>query len=244
MKRNYFKKIFIVGFLFLSTAGTARAAIVTCGNGDSGNVSEGCTFNDLFSSSVVLVDYLFAAAAVVAVGGVVFAGYKMLTSAGNSSKQEEGKKALINSIIGLAIILLSVLLVSSLKGILGYKEGPLIEYTATQQPVPNPIDQPNITPPPVAAPVPVAVVPPVTPPSDNAPQPSLPPPVAVQPAPPNQPAPSTPQQGPLQKPSPMQNVLSWVDEHCDLLATATADNIRDLMRGIPNAGALRGHGIF
>jgi hypothetical protein len=42
----------------------------------------------------------------------------------------------------------------------------------------------------------------------------------------------------------MQNVLSWINEHCDLLAGATADNIRDLMRGIPNAGALRGHGIF
>ena len=252
MKLKYVKTILLAGVLFLGVARVSHAAIVTCGNQNNGTASDGCTLNDLISSSVTFTDYLFAAAAVVAVGGVVYAGYKMVTSAGNASRQAEGKKTLVNSIIGLIIILLAVLSVSSLKSILGYRDTPLIEYTATVAPPPGvqPVD-PHVVvaPPPVNPPAvvpPAADVLPVTPPVDTANQPPvLPtaaPPVSPVTPPVNNNAPQS--TSPLQAPSPMQNVLSWINEHCDLLAGATADNIRDLMRGIPNAGALRGHGIF
>ena len=107
------------------TANPAHAAIVNCGNNDGGTPAEGCTFKDLFTTAANLVNYLLSGAAVVAVGGVVYGGYLMVTSAGSSSKIETGKKSVTNSMIGLAIILLAFLMVKSLFSILGYNGNPL-----------------------------------------------------------------------------------------------------------------------
>lgn len=101
----------------------AHAAIVNCGNGDSGTPADACKFSDLFSTAAGLINYLLSGAAVVAVGGVVYGGFLMVTSAGNQTKQTEGKKAVTNSLIGLAIILLAFLFVKSIFTILGFKGG-------------------------------------------------------------------------------------------------------------------------
>ncbi len=114
----------VVVMLFV-VANPAHAAIVNCGNNDGGTPAEGCTFKDLFTSAANLVNYLLSGAAVVAVGGVVYGGYLMVTSAGSSSKTETGKKSVTNSMIGLAIILLAFLMVKSLFSILGYNGNPL-----------------------------------------------------------------------------------------------------------------------
>lgn len=111
-------------------APTTHAAIVTCGNQDGGLASDGCHFSDLFASAINLVNYLLSGAAVVAVGGVVYGGYLMVTSAGDSKKTGAGKKAVTNSMIGLAVILAAFLMVKSVFTILGYKNG-------------NPLDNPS-----------------------------------------------------------------------------------------------------
>lgn len=111
--------------MFFVLVNPAHAAIVNCGNNDGGTPAEGCTFKDLFTAAANLVNYLLSGAAVVAVGGVVYGGYLMVTSAGSSSNIETGKKSVTNSMIGLAIILLAFLMVKSLFSILGYSGNPL-----------------------------------------------------------------------------------------------------------------------
>lgn len=108
----------------------AHAAIVNCGNQDGGLASDGCHFSDLFASAINLINYFLSGAAVVAVGGVVYGGYLMVTSAGDSKKTGAGKKAVTNSMIGLAVILAAFLMVKSVFTILGYKNG-------------NPLDNPS-----------------------------------------------------------------------------------------------------
>ncbi len=134
MRKIFNWKKFLAGFalvvvaLFFSTH-IASAAIVNCGNGDSSNIEQAntCSFSDLFSAAISLINYFLEGAAVVAVGGVVYGGYLMVTSAGNASHQESGKKAVTNSMIGLAIILLAFLLVKSVFTILNFKGGSPIE---------------------------------------------------------------------------------------------------------------------
>ncbi len=101
----------------------AHAAIVNCGNQDGGDAKDGCKFSDLFTSATNLINYFLSGAAVVAVGGVVYGGFLMVTSAGNASKQGAGKKAVTNSLIGLGVILVSFLLIKSVFVILGFKGG-------------------------------------------------------------------------------------------------------------------------
>lgn len=127
-----FKKInwktlrFVLAAVFVAIAlyaPTAHAAIVNCGNQDGGSPSEGCHFSDLFGSAINLINYFLSGAAVIAVGGVVYGGFLMVTSAGNATKQGAGKKAVTNSLIGLGVILVAFLLIKSVFVILGFKGG-------------------------------------------------------------------------------------------------------------------------
>lgn len=101
----------------------AQAALVTCGNETTGDAASGCKLGDLFSTAARLVNYLFSGAAVVATGGVVYGGFLMVTSAGNPSGQAAGKKAVTNSLIGLAVILVSFVLVQTIFVVVGYSQG-------------------------------------------------------------------------------------------------------------------------
>lgn len=60
----------------------------------------------------ILAGLVIPAATVVSVFFVVWGGYLMITSHGNSTKYEHGTKALINSLIGLVIVLLSTTIVA------------------------------------------------------------------------------------------------------------------------------------
>ncbi|MBL8030848.1 MAG: hypothetical protein JNK33_00780 [Candidatus Doudnabacteria bacterium] len=107
----------------LQVAPHAQAALVTCGNENNGDASSGCKLGDLFNTAARLVNYLFSGAAVVATGGVVYGGFLMVTSAGNPSGQAAGKKAVTNSLIGLAVILVSYVLVQTMFIVVGYSQG-------------------------------------------------------------------------------------------------------------------------
>lgn len=101
----------------------AQAALVKCGNGDTGEIKDACTFTDFFNTAVELINYLLSGVAVAAVGGVVWGGWLMATSNGSDSKVKSGKTAVTNSVIGLSIVLAAFLLVRSVFVILGFQGG-------------------------------------------------------------------------------------------------------------------------
>lgn len=143
MKKNSIYNNFIVWLVvvFVFIPRFALAAVVTCGNQDAGAVADSCKFGDLISAGVGITQYLLEAAAVIAVGGIVFAGYAFIVSAGEATKRSEAKKVLVNTIVGFIIILLAVLLVSSLKSVLGYTDKPLLTWsTEARQPPPATVE--------------------------------------------------------------------------------------------------------
>lgn len=101
----------------------ASAALVSCGNTDTGTSAGGCKFSDIFDTAVKLIEYMLSGAAVIAVGGVVYGGVLMVSSAGSESRSAQGKKAVTNSLIGLAIILLALVIVRTLFSVLGFDNG-------------------------------------------------------------------------------------------------------------------------
>lgn len=101
----------------------AQAALVKCGNGDTGDIKDACTFTDFFNTAVELINYLLSGVAVAAVGGVVWGGWLMATSNGSDSKVKSGKTAVTNSVIGLSIVLAAFLMVRSVFVILGFQGG-------------------------------------------------------------------------------------------------------------------------
>ena len=109
-------------------AAKAAVGLVQCGNQENGKLDEngnlpGCTFKDIFSTTARIVNYLLSGAGVVAVGGVVYGGFMMVTSAGNESRSSGGKTAIKNALLGLVIVLLAVLIVQTLVRFLGLQGG-------------------------------------------------------------------------------------------------------------------------
>lgn len=130
MKQPMSKKIFITLFVvfamvFLVGFGaSAQAALVDCGNAVSPtDSSTGCKLGDILTTAFNLIEYMLGGAATFAVAGVVYGGVLMVTSAGNESRSAEGKKAVTNSLIGLAVILLAFLMVRTLFTVLGFDNG-------------------------------------------------------------------------------------------------------------------------
>lgn len=126
MKFN-FKQIFTLATLsFLALANTAYAQTVA-----SGPVGRGLRFlSPLFPVTrfqsipefiAFVIQLLLLLAGGVAVLFVIIGGFWYITSAGNEETATKGKKAVINSLIGIILILLSYLLVSVIVNtVLGY----------------------------------------------------------------------------------------------------------------------------
>ena len=92
------------------------ASFIQCGNDQGGKAGEGdsCTIGELFATAARIIQYLFGAAGVIAVAGVIFGGFQMAMSAGNEGLVQSGTKTITNSLIGLIIVLLAVLIVQTL----------------------------------------------------------------------------------------------------------------------------------
>jgi len=77
-----------------------------------GNISTGqpffCTASELI---LKVINYALIMAGTIAVLFLIVGGFWYLTSAGNEEQAEKGKKTLINSIIGLVVIVLSFAIV-------------------------------------------------------------------------------------------------------------------------------------
>jgi len=65
-----------------------------------------------------IIDILLTIAGVIAVLFILIGGYWYITSAGNEEQAEKGKKALVNAIIGLVVVILSYVIVNVLANLL------------------------------------------------------------------------------------------------------------------------------
>ncbi|MFZ3054662.1 MAG: hypothetical protein WA091_01615 [Minisyncoccales bacterium] len=108
----------ILFFLFLSfvPALAEETGLVQCGN-EGGTA---CTFNDLFTTIVRVIDYVFDyVVPFLAILGIVMAAITMMTSNGDPGKFAQGKTAIIAIGIGLIIVYLSWTIVKSFIEFLG-----------------------------------------------------------------------------------------------------------------------------
>jgi hypothetical protein len=90
--------------IFVFYTKTASAGFVDC----SGS---GCGLNDLVNTAVKIANWLLGVAGSLALLMFIYGGIMFLISGGSSERVSKGKTILTNSIIGLAIILLSFLII-------------------------------------------------------------------------------------------------------------------------------------
>jgi hypothetical protein len=76
-------------------------------------------FNNIGELLVAVIELLLGLGGVVAMIGIIVGGYKYIASGGNPEMAEQGKAALLYSIIGLVVILISVIFVRFLMAQLG-----------------------------------------------------------------------------------------------------------------------------
>jgi len=79
-----------------------------------------CTINQAYK---MVIDIVLGLAATVAVVFIIIGGSMYLTSAGNEERAEKGKKALLNAILGLVIIILSFAIVRVVNNLLTSDRG-------------------------------------------------------------------------------------------------------------------------
>jgi hypothetical protein len=74
----------------------------------SGRLTRSQTVGDFIKN---LINLILTVALAIAVLFIIIGGYQYITSAGNESRAESGKKTLINAIIGIVVIILSYTIV-------------------------------------------------------------------------------------------------------------------------------------
>lgn len=77
-------------------------------NQTGSNVPDDATVDQIV---IRVINFLLAIAGLIAVVFLIVGGFRYITAGGNEDSAEQGKKYLLNSIIGLAIIILSFVIV-------------------------------------------------------------------------------------------------------------------------------------
>lgn len=138
--RFFFKKLLLVvnfllaGFLFLlPAAAAAQTDFVTC----SGSLTDPCSACDLVAMMNTIIGWLMAVAVIIATMLIAYAGLKLATSRGDVTRRESAKAIFINTIVGLALLLLAWVLVDTIMKVLLDQEGEIgvwNEITCDPQP--------------------------------------------------------------------------------------------------------------
>ena len=90
--------------------------LVTCGGG----TGDTCDTNDVVTFAQGLIEFLIKGLGVIAVIVMVYAGFKLVVSAGNESEWTKAKELFTNVIIGIILILAAWLIIDTvLKGLTG-----------------------------------------------------------------------------------------------------------------------------
>jgi amino acid transporter len=101
--------------LFVSSF--ASAALVQCGQTDSNT----CTIQDLISEIFIVINFLLGSATLLAIGYILYGGVRMIMAYGNEESVKNARSTITNAIVGLVIILISFLIVTSVTAYLtGY----------------------------------------------------------------------------------------------------------------------------
>lgn len=88
----------------------AQSGLNTVGSAFPGGAREGFTIRDIVKK---IIDWALYIAAIVAVIFIIIGGFTYMTSAGNAGKASTGRATLINALIGLAMIILSYIIVQT-----------------------------------------------------------------------------------------------------------------------------------
>ena len=108
---NYLAYALVLGLSLVPfAAGAQEAGLVNCGLDASSYDCNFCTLMEMVNS---IIRWLIAFLSIIAVGVMVYAGFKMVTSGGNTSAWEEGKSLFTNVVIGIIIVLASWLIVDT-----------------------------------------------------------------------------------------------------------------------------------
>lgn len=83
------------------------------------NITFAQNFENIGQLLVAFIELLLGLGGVAALFGIIIGGYKYIASAGNPEMAEQGKSALLYSIVGLVVILISVIFVRFLMVQLG-----------------------------------------------------------------------------------------------------------------------------
>lgn len=94
----------------LFVANFANAALVRCGTSAD---PKPCGIGDLVGGIFLIVNFLLGSATLVAIGYILFGGVRMIVAAGNENQIKDAKSTITNAIVGLVIIILAFLIVTS-----------------------------------------------------------------------------------------------------------------------------------
>lgn len=110
----------LIGGIFLPETAAAQSDFVSCSGPD-------CTACDLLNMISDIVFWLAAVFVLIAIGIVMYAGFKLVTSGGNMTAKDAAKDLLINALIGLVIVLAGWFIVDTIMKIL-LNDGTPINY--------------------------------------------------------------------------------------------------------------------
>lgn len=79
----------------------------------NGICSPGITgLNDIWLVVLAIIDIALRVAAIIAVGFIIYAGFRYITSQGDANKTAQAKDTIVNALIGLAISVSATLIVT------------------------------------------------------------------------------------------------------------------------------------
>ena len=115
-----FSLVFFITSLGVPVAFAADPGLVTCGNTGQPN----CDFCTLVQMADGLFDFLFVLLTLAAIMTVMYAGFQLVISQGNSGAMEKAKGMVGNIIIGFVIILAAWLIIDTvMKGLVRSDSG-------------------------------------------------------------------------------------------------------------------------
>jgi Type IV secretion system pilin len=111
-------RVFAAGLLPSTESGTGPTS---CGSPNGcGNYS----LNDILSVAVTVANWILGSVGAIALLFFVYGGFVFILSGGNEERVKQGKQILMNSIIGLAIVFASYLIIQFSIQLLGGKVAP------------------------------------------------------------------------------------------------------------------------
>ncbi|MDD4901577.1 MAG: pilin [Patescibacteria group bacterium] len=99
----------------VSATKACREYLATHPGGNCGNYS----LNDILSLAITVSNWILASVGAIALLFFVYGGFVFILSGGNEERVKEGKQILINSIIGLAIVFTSYIIIRFAAQLLG-----------------------------------------------------------------------------------------------------------------------------